>query len=164
MEKWTKQLQSIQRISPIARPTQPDLTSPTAPVHFSETGRFQGQSSRTLAPRPIGLPSVGLLGYPLPEQNNTARNPNLGLLENTSSSTTRKQFFELCVNTGEFSIRLGEINLSKVKNDGDLFSAISAKYREIRGFRVRRILLKPVNIHFVRVSSPWESWTRPGLR
>ena len=84
----------------------------------------------------------------------------------TPSSTTRgttpasgratgdagKRFIELCVNTGEFQRQLAEIDISDVSSDGQLFDRIRERYREVRSFRTKYILLKPVDIHFVQFS------------
>ena len=69
------------------------------------------------------------------------------------ASMRRTAYFELCVNTGEFSVNLGEINIQQVTTDGDLFQKIWKKYREIRGWRMKMIYLKPCQIQFVYVSS-----------
>lgn len=69
----------------------------------------------------------------------------------------RPAFLELCVNTGEFTISLGEINITDVKGDIELFAKIRRRYRELRGTGWRRMLLKPVDVHFVRVSINFSS-------
>ena len=71
-----------------------------------------------------------------------------------SSPNKQRQFFELCVNTGELAISLGEIDITHVENDQQLFTAIHSKYRELRGIRLWRVLIKPRNIHFVLVCIP----------
>ena len=71
-----------------------------------------------------------------------------------SSPHKQRRFFELCVNTGELEISLGEIDITHVENDQQLFAAIHSKYRELRGFRLWRVLIKPRNIHFVLVRVP----------
>ncbi|KAH7086220.1 hypothetical protein FB567DRAFT_593168 [Paraphoma chrysanthemicola] len=64
--------------------------------------------------------------------------------------TKAKQFFELCVNIGELDVRLGETEVTNVTSDADLFQAIYRRYKEIRGHRMQRIFLKPVNINYVQ--------------
>ncbi len=60
------------------------------------------------------------------------------------------KFFELCVNTGEFQKRLGEIDLTRVTNDLHLFELIRNQYHEIRGHRLKKhYLLKPIAMRFV---------------
>jgi hypothetical protein len=61
-------------------------------------------------------------------------------------------FIELCVNTGEFQRQLAEIDISDVKSDAQLFDRIRERYREIRSFRVKYFLLKPVDVHYVQFS------------
>lgn len=82
--------------------------------------------------------------------------PALGRFLGTTAQglTTQKRYFELCVNTGELDISLGEIDITDVTSDGELFKRIYTEYRNIRGHRMRRFFLKPANIHFVRVSLP----------
>jgi hypothetical protein len=70
-----------------------------------------------------------------------------------SLANSKKMFLELCVNTGELDISLGEIDVSNVTSDGELFRRIYQCYKEIRGHRMRRIFLKPVDVHFIHVSS-----------
>ena len=60
------------------------------------------------------------------------------------------RFFELCVNTGEFSKTLGEIDVTRVTNDVSFFNLVREKYREVRGHRFKKhYLLKPIAMHFV---------------
>jgi hypothetical protein len=75
----------------------------------------------------------------------------------TASQTTarNRRFFELCVNTGEIDICLGEIDITNVRSDGELFKKIYERYKDLRGYRIRRIFLKPVDVHFIHVSSTW---------
>jgi hypothetical protein len=72
-------------------------------------------------------------------------------------STKRRRFFELCVNTGGYTITLGEIDVTDVQSDQELFSKIVEKYYNLRTPRFQRMLMKPVDVHFVFVSSPAES-------
>lgn len=90
-------------------------------------------------------------------ENDTANSPfsinnTIPGMSGSETSLVEKRFFELCVNTGGFEINLGEIDITDVKSDDELFKRINSKYREIRGHRVRRIFVKPVDVHFVRVS------------
>lgn len=63
-----------------------------------------------------------------------------------------ERYFELCLNHDSLETRLGEINLTKIKSDGELFEKIKERYEEIRGPRIKRLyMLKPVDIHYVRV-------------
>lgn len=67
-------------------------------------------------------------------------------------SQASKRFIELCVNTGEFQHQLAEIDISTVASDAQLFDRIRERYREVRSFRTRYFLLKPVDVHFVQFS------------
>jgi hypothetical protein len=68
-----------------------------------------------------------------------------------TSIRSPRRFIELCVNTGEFERRLGEIDVSDARGDGDLFTRVREKYDELRSFRVKFFLFKPVNVHYVHV-------------
>jgi hypothetical protein len=69
-----------------------------------------------------------------------------------SSIITQQCYFQLCVNTGEHTISLAEIDLTKVQSDSQLFQKIWRKYCDIRGHGIRRCFLKPTDVHFVHVS------------
>ena len=47
----------------------------------------------------------------------------------------KPRFLELCVNTGPYCKELGEISLTNIKSDGELFHDIAATYRRVRGER-----------------------------
>ncbi|CAN9426566.1 unnamed protein product [Alternaria alternata] len=64
----------------------------------------------------------------------------------------KKTYFELCVNTGIHNVNLGEINLEDVSTDAKLFNRIYQEYKRIRGHRIRRIFVRPADIHFVLFS------------
>jgi hypothetical protein len=65
----------------------------------------------------------------------------------------KKQFFEVCVNRGNHAVRLKEIDLDFVMSDRDLFEQIWDRYNRNRGNGIRRIFLKPHDVHFVMVGS-----------
>lgn len=71
---------------------------------------------------------------------------------NLTCTPEKRRYFELCVNTGEISVNLGEIDITDVDSDGELFKRIYERYKEIRGYRIRRVFLKPVDVHFVHFS------------
>lgn len=77
----------------------------------------------------------------------------LSSVSSRNNSVRTATFLELCVNTGEHLIELGEIDLTRVRCDGDLFAAVRKTYNEIRGFRARFWLLKPKAVSYVRVST-----------
>jgi len=63
-----------------------------------------------------------------------------------------KKYFELCVNYGKWERRLGEIDITSIRTDGDLFRAIKDRYNSVRGHRAALYLLEPVDVRFVQVS------------
>ncbi|KAK3381859.1 hypothetical protein B0H63DRAFT_511578 [Podospora didyma] len=76
--------------------------------------------------------------------------PNLGIIDVRMPNS--KRFLELCVNTGEFQCQLAEIDISDVKDDGQLFCNIQERYVAARSFRVKYFFIKPIDIHFVQFS------------
>lgn len=69
-----------------------------------------------------------------------------------TASTYKRRFFELCVNTGKYAIMLGELNVSEVQTDQDLFAKIVERYRALRPPRIQRMFMTPIDVHFVFVS------------
>jgi hypothetical protein len=69
-----------------------------------------------------------------------------------SSNFSRQSYLELCINTGEYTKTLREIDLRNVGCDGELFKEIRNEYYRARNFKSRFWLLKPSGVHFVRVS------------
>ena len=71
---------------------------------------------------------------------------------NVSTAPRTGRFFELCINHISMENRLGEIDVSNVTNDGELFCKIRDRYLSLRGSWARALYLrKPVDIHYVRV-------------
>ncbi|KAL8755981.1 MAG: hypothetical protein Q9184_004644 [Pyrenodesmia sp. 2 TL-2023] len=70
-----------------------------------------------------------------------------------------ERYLELCINTGEYDVTLAEIHITTpttlITSDGQLFEEIKKRYHEHRGFLLthRWSLLKPTQVHFVRVRS-----------
>jgi hypothetical protein len=62
------------------------------------------------------------------------------------------RYFEVCINIGNYAIDHYEINISHVTSDSELFELIWAKYNSSRGIGLRRLFLRPWNVHFVMVS------------
>jgi hypothetical protein len=65
------------------------------------------------------------------------------------------KYLALCVNTGRFHTTLGEINVTSICRDNEVFSAIKQRYLEIRGFRARArriFLVRPTSVQFVKVN------------
>ena len=73
-------------------------------------------------------------------------------ISNHFSSLSVPAYFELCVIAGNHKVKLGEIDITNVKSDGELFKMIWNKYQQLRGAELKAIFVKPSNIHFVRVS------------
>lgn len=67
--------------------------------------------------------------------------------------TVRKTFFEVCVNSGEHAVRLGEIDITSVSSDAELFGKIWTTYDSMKRNWPKRIFIRPRGIHFVYVSS-----------
>jgi hypothetical protein len=60
------------------------------------------------------------------------------------------RFLELCINTGKSCQSLGEINVTRIDTDAKLFAWVRKKYRDVRGFRIKKhFLVKPVAMRFV---------------
>jgi len=64
---------------------------------------------------------------------------------------TRK-FLELCVNTGKFHKSLGEIDITNINCDRDLFTLTKQRYEQVRGHRSRFFLLEPTAVEWVHFS------------
>lgn len=66
----------------------------------------------------------------MPSLRNTGKNLQLSPQVGCKTSPTRQgqptkpKYLELCINTGQYSTSLGEIDLSHVKSDGELFLKI----------------------------------------
>lgn len=65
--------------------------------------------------------------------------------------SAKRRFLELCINTGNYTTSLGGIDVSLTPSDGHLFKQICEKYRELRRFSIKRMLMHPVYIHYVKV-------------
>ena len=108
--------------------------APTAPsqVHLGSQQNLQGRPDRD--PQRTGSENAALPG---------------NVLTPFTNSLTPK-FFELCVNTGEFSKTLGEIDVTRVTSDVPFFKLVRQRYRDIRGHRIKKhYLLKPIGMRFV---------------
>ncbi|SCV52652.1 uncharacterized protein FFB14_12715 [Fusarium fujikuroi] len=89
------------------------------------------------------------------QPNNNGRvssRQNIRSLDNSEMAGVPK-FFELCVTVGKHSVRLGEINISSVTTDGQLFKKIWHSYREIKtstlGATIKGWFFKPSDVFFV---------------
>ena len=96
------------------------------------------------------------LNAPSSQSNAGSRNSNL------SSAPWTGKYFELCINHSTLEKRLGEIDVSRVSNDGELFCKIRDRYQSLRGSWAGALSLrKPVDIHYVRVGFPNFLETKP---
>ena len=131
------------------RPSQDEHSARSHSSSSSFTLPVAAQSGAgSNVPCPTGL-EIGSSGSTLGKQENT------DIRDSQSDQQDVGRYFELCLNHDSLEKRLGEINLVDVKNDGELFEKIRERYMEIRGPRIKRLyLLKPVDIHFVRVRLP----------
>lgn len=62
------------------------------------------------------------------------------------------KYVELCVNTGKWQMSLGEIDITRVNCDRELFSLIRERYKTIRGYRTRFFLIEPARVEWVQFS------------
>lgn len=112
--------------------------TPTIPhqVHVNPTGSLS---------RAMGASDANTRANPPAQVDMGSRSPSPG-------DRKPRKFFELCVNRGKWEKRLGEIDITDMVNDGELFRAIAEKYDSVRGIRAKNLyLLEPADIHFVRV-------------
>ena len=97
--------------------------------------------------------SSGLSSDPASQSSGQATAPKDRLLGSPAGGQQPgRKYIELCVNTGEFQKSLGEIEVTNAKCDSDIFHLVRDKYKEVRGFRSRFFLLKPIDVHFVQVN------------
>ena len=78
-------------------------------------------------------------------------------------SPATKKFIALCVNTGEFNKTLGEIEVSSICTDRQMFHKFKETYQTLRGFRagaIRWFLIRPVDIQFIQVCSDYKFGTQ----
>lgn len=76
---------------------------------------------------------------------------------NNSQRASIPRYFELCISVGQHSVSLGEINITSVATDGQLFSKIWERYYDIKrssfGFTIRGWFFKPDDVFFVHVGA-----------
>lgn len=60
-------------------------------------------------------------------------------------------YFEICTNVGNYAVGHFEIDISEACTDGELFEKIWDTYNQSRGFGIRRLFLRPRDVHFVMV-------------
>ncbi|MCJ1380772.1 hypothetical protein MMC17_003881 [Xylographa soralifera] len=62
------------------------------------------------------------------------------------------KFLEVCVNTGKWHRSLGEIDITRVSCDSELFALVKQRYDEVRGHRTKLFFLEPVKVDWVQFS------------
>jgi hypothetical protein len=124
-------------------------THPSASADLSTTSLDITAQNRDTRP-PAGSP---------PQSINSLSNDSIRIQgQNTALSIRnhvprpRKAYFEICVNSGEYAVVLGEADVSSVKSDGELFDKIWSTYDRMRRSWLRKMFVKPRGIHFVYVS------------
>ncbi|EAQ91630.1 predicted protein [Chaetomium globosum CBS 148.51] len=126
-------------------------TAPTQTSHSPGGAAALTPASRSPLLQPPSQTPPNNTGQPA-SQNQLPTTTGGATQANTPAIQATKRFLELCVNTGEFQRQLAEIDISTVTNDAQLFDCIRERYHEVRSFRTRFFLLKPVDVHFVQFS------------
>ncbi|KAH6635867.1 hypothetical protein F5144DRAFT_159885 [Chaetomium tenue] len=126
-------------------------TPPTQTSHSPGGGAALAPASRSPPLQPPSHAPPNNAGQP-PSRNQPPATTGGATQANTPAIQATKRFLELCVNTGEFQRQLAEIDISTVCNDEQLFDHIRSRYHEVRSFRTKFFLLKPVDVHFVQFS------------
>jgi hypothetical protein len=62
-------------------------------------------------------------------------------------------YFEVCTNIGNYAVNHFELDISQAATDSELFEKIWDIYNRSRGFGIRRLFLRPRDVHFVMVSN-----------
>lgn len=127
-------------------------------THTTPNASSESRSQHNLAPNSES--SINVSGI----SRHSARTPLQSLpglrMEHLDSATWERPtalntvlvFLEVCVNTGRWERRLGEIDISQARNDDQLFQAIKQKYREL-GRSMTNYFLEPTDVRYVRVCS-----------
>ncbi|MCJ1251064.1 hypothetical protein MMC30_008295 [Trapelia coarctata] len=121
------------------------------------------------SPQQPGQPQTASLGSSAASTNQAAANPGINSIRNPrpapigsmiptgcnmppSPEPYTRKFLELCVNTGKFHKSLGEIDITNINCDRDLFTLTKQRYEEVRGHRSRFFLLEPTAVEWVHFS------------
>jgi len=139
------------------------LSGNTSGSGGADPARLQGVAgiSSSLVPS-----ASAQLSTPLPPTQITANGSSNATLIPTGGSSSQvispaaRKYFELCVNTGLLDIKLGEIDITDVTTDGQLFEKIRQRYERIRGHRMNRVFVRPTNIHYVKVNSSFFQYSQ----
>ncbi len=63
-------------------------------------------------------------------------------------------YLEICTNVGNHAVSHFELDISQAATDSELFEKLWNAYDQSRGFGIRRLFLRPCDVHFVMVSNP----------
>lgn len=123
-----------------------DLDDNQISANTGETGRRSDLLQTTSVPQAIiggGFNTAGT-----PSESNAASTTTLN---EVFIDNSRPKYFEVCVNTGGHAIGHIELDITKISTDSDLFKMVWNEYNLIRGYNIKRFVLKPCGIHFVMV-------------
>jgi hypothetical protein len=93
------------------------------------SGRFSSISESSAPSTPIGTPLASLTEV---------------IVDNRVPT-----YFEVCTNIGNYAVGHFELDISEAATDGELFEKIWNIYNQSRGFGIRRLFLRPRDVHFV---------------
>ncbi|OCK74193.1 hypothetical protein K432DRAFT_398289 [Lepidopterella palustris CBS 459.81] len=116
---------------------------------------FSNSSSQTATAREgaAGSTSSGRFS-PVTELNAPSNEIGTHLVSLTEVTVDKHEstYFEVCTNIGNYAVGHFEIDISEVCTDGELFEKIWDTYNQSRGFGIRRLFLRPRDVHFVMFS------------
>ena len=117
---------------------------------------FSYSSSQTAtAPEGVaGLTSSGRFS-PITELNAPSNGIDTHLVSLSGITVDKREstYFEVCTNVGNYAVGHFEIDISEACTDGELFEKIWDTYNQSRGFGIRRLFLRPRDVHFVMVKN-----------
>ncbi|KAF3025503.1 hypothetical protein E8E14_007646 [Neopestalotiopsis sp. 37M] len=73
-------------------------------------------------------------------------------LTEVTFNTSKPTYFEVCTNIGNSAVGHFELDISRTTTDGEMFDKIWGVYNLNRGIGLRRLFLRPCNVHFVLFS------------
>lgn len=90
---------------------------------------------------------------PSSSQSQSSISSNSSMTSSSSLAVSHAgSYLEVCINTGEYTKTLSEIDLRNIECDGQLFQTMRREYSRLRGFRSKFWLLQPSRVDFVRVN------------
>ena len=140
---WITVIQSVSTYSP-------QQTNPNANLQGDSNGTCLTAS--TTCPRSNSTSGRGSRGAYSTQRGSTYAQSSGCCKMHPKRIDGTSKYLEMCVNSGEFSKSLGEIEMSQVQSDGCLFRQIKSQYLRLRGYRAKHFLLKPTAVQFVQVS------------